>query len=87
MHTTPVRSQTCREGGPNFVLKEGDSKNLLREGEKLFDLGRGIFSPKNEPTIRTRNILLLKFFRIFFLYFLKKNNIFKKFDILIFFIF
>ncbi len=28
-------------GGQNFVLREGDSKNLLREGEELFDLGRG----------------------------------------------
>ena len=39
--STHVRSQTFREGGPNFVLREGDSKNLLREGEKLFHLGRG----------------------------------------------
>ncbi len=38
---THVRSQTFREGGPNFFLREGDAKNLLREGEKLFHLGRG----------------------------------------------
>ncbi len=37
---THVRSQTFREGGPNFVPREGDNKNLLREGEKLSHLGR-----------------------------------------------
>ena len=36
-----MRSQTFWEGGPNFVLREGNGKNLLREGEKLFHLGRG----------------------------------------------
>ncbi len=39
------RPHMCRVkllgGSPNFVLREGDSKNLLREGEKLFHLGRG----------------------------------------------
>ncbi len=28
-------------GGPNFVLREGDIKNLLWEGVKLFHLGWG----------------------------------------------
>ena len=41
LKTTHVRSQTFREGCPNFFLREGDAKNLLREGEKLFHLGRG----------------------------------------------
>ena len=61
-----ARSQTFREGGPNFVLREGDSKNLLSEGEKLFHLRRGYGGGFFSQKMRNKNKEDITFSKHFF---------------------